>query len=81
MDESQELSRLRWRCRRGMLELDVLLERYFDRHYAQSGPVHREAFGQLISLQDPELHALLIGGAHTDNPALRDVIKQILAYD
>jgi len=81
MDDALELSRLRWRCRRGMLELDVLLERYFDHHYTDSDLVHREAFRQLVNLQDPELHALLIGGSGTDNMTLQDVIKQILAYD
>ena len=81
MDEAQELSRLRWRCRRGMLELDVLLGRYFDCYYAESGPDRQESFRQLVSMQDPDLHALLIGGSKTDDPGLQDVIKQILEYD
>lgn len=81
MDEAQELSRIRWRCRRGMLELDVLLGRYLERHYADSGAARQIAFRQLINMQDPDLHALLIGGSNTDDPGLYDVIKQILEYD
>ncbi len=81
MDETQELSRIKWRCRRGMLELDVLLGRYFDLHYADSETDRQDAFRQLINMQDPDLHALLIGGLNTDDPGLQDVIKQILEYD
>ncbi len=81
MDATQELSRIKWRCRRGMLELDVLLGRYLDRHYADSGAARQDAFRQLINMQDPDLHALLVGGSTTDDPGLQDVIKQILDYD
>jgi len=64
-----------------MLELDVLLERYFDRRYTGSGPDRQAAFRKLVSLQDPQLHGLLMGGAAADDPVLDDVIKQILEYD
>ncbi len=55
------LSRLRWRCRRGMRELDVMLTRYIDRVWPTASPPEREAFAQLIEMQDPDLFGYLVG--------------------
>ncbi len=55
------LSRLRWRCRRGMKELDILLERYLARDYATATTPEQAAFQALLELPDPELHAYLMG--------------------
>lgn len=55
------MARLRWRCRRGMRELDVMLTRYLDRAWASASPAERDAFVQLVDLQDPELFGYLVG--------------------
>jgi len=55
------LARLRWRCRRGMRELDVMLTRYLDRVWATASPAERDAFVQLVELQDPDLFGYLVG--------------------
>jgi antitoxin CptB len=55
------LSRLRWRCRRGMKELDVVLTRYLEHDYPGAGAVERKAFEDLLELQDPDLYSYLIG--------------------
>lgn len=57
----REVARLRWRCRRGMRELDVMLTRYLDRVWPGASPAERAAFTQLIELQDPELFGYLVG--------------------
>ena len=56
-----ELSRLRWRCRRGMKELDVLFEQYLDRRYAQADEVERAAFLRLVEMDDPDIYAICLG--------------------
>lgn len=56
-----ELGRLRWRCRRGMRELDVLLTRYLDERYASAPEAEQEAFRALLNRQDPELHGFIVG--------------------
>lgn len=56
-----ELGRLRWRCRRGMRELDVLLVGYLDRHYRGADDLERAAFESLLELPDPTLADLCFG--------------------
>ena len=59
--EPGELSRLKWRCRRGMRELDVLLTRYLAERYASADPDEQAAFRALLERQDPEIYGLLLG--------------------
>jgi len=69
--------RLRWRSRRGMKELDVLLERYLAQRFPSATAEEREAFEALLELQDPELLAYFTGRAQPADPALRRVIARI----
>lgn len=61
--ESEKLSRLRWRCRRGMRELDEAMRAYLDNHYLQASAEEQASFEQLQELQDPELFQLVTGKA------------------
>ncbi len=56
-----QLGRLRWHCRRGMKELDVLLERYLDERYALAIPEEQAAFANLLENQDPVIYAYCMG--------------------
>jgi antitoxin CptB len=56
-----DLGRLRWRCRRGMKELDVLLSRYVDERFAAAPPAEQQAFERLLEAQDPLIHAYFLG--------------------
>jgi antitoxin CptB len=56
-----ELGKLRWRCRRGMKELDVLLERYVDEHFCAASNADQEAFRQLLDTQDTVIYAYCLG--------------------
>lgn len=70
-------ARLRWQCRRGMRELDVLLGQWLDERYDRAGDEQKTAFGQLLELTDPELAAYLLQGAASGDPLLDRVIRQI----
>jgi antitoxin CptB len=72
-----ELNRLRWRCRRGMRELDVLLERYVRERWPLAGTDRRAAFLRLIELPDPELADLCLGRATTPDADLAAVVGEI----
>jgi len=76
--DSSHLSELRWHCRRGMRELDVLLMRYMDREYVAATPEQQAAFETLLSLQDPEILALLTGRAVAEDVPLQDVVQRLL---
>lgn len=78
MTDFQELNRLRWRCRRGMRELDALLMRFVDGLYTSASPAEQAGFQHLLSLPDPEILALLAGQAPGDDPDVNRVIQQIL---
>lgn len=56
-----ERGRLRQLCRRGMKELDVLFERYLAQHFAGAPAAEREAFIELLSREDPDLWAWILG--------------------
>lgn len=55
-----EKSRIRWLCRRGMKELDVLLERFMDTAYDDLTPAEHSAFEALLRNEDPDLYGLLM---------------------
>ena len=54
------LSKLRWRCRRGMLENDLLIERFFQRHEAVLTVRQADALNGLMELPDNDLLDLLL---------------------
>lgn len=74
MDDRQT-ARLRWHCRRGMRELDVLLRGYLDSRYAEAPAAEQAAFRALLERQDPELHALLLGRMAADDEDLARVLE------
>jgi len=79
MDESpqRQLSRLRWFCRRGMKELDVMLSRYLDEQWPQAPESERAAFDRLLECQDPELWDWLSGRSLPGEKDLADVVSRI----
>ncbi|MDP9084170.1 MAG: succinate dehydrogenase assembly factor 2 [Pseudomonadota bacterium] len=56
-----ELGRLRWRCRRGLRELDVLLERYVDEQFCAASAADQEAFRQLLDTHDTVIYDYCLG--------------------
>jgi antitoxin CptB len=58
---AQNLGRLRWRCRRGMQELDILLARYVDERFANASPDEQDAFQRLLESQDGVIYAYCLG--------------------
>lgn len=56
----RELSKLRWRCRRGLLENDLLIEKFFNRHEATLTVSQAKGMGDLMDLSDNDLLDLLL---------------------
>lgn len=76
-----DLGRLRWRARRGMKELDVLLARWLDRYGPGATPAQLEAFERLLAREDPELMPWLLGRVAPHDPELGALVGQIRAID
>jgi antitoxin CptB len=70
---------VRWRCRRGMKELDLMLERFLASGYQALKPGERAVFARLLDAMDPDLFAWLSGGTGPDDPDLQHVIAVIRA--
>ena len=70
-----EISRLRWLCRRGMKELDVVMSRYLDGYYAEASSDEQELFRSLLAMPDPELYDLLLGRSTSPDIKLAQFIK------
>ena len=72
-----ELRRLRWRCRRGMRELDQMFGRYLEREWRQVSPAQREVFLVLLDMQDDKLWHLLMGNERSDDAQLQAMVDHI----
>lgn len=55
----REFERARWRCRRGMLELDIILQRFMDKYYRQLSAEEILQFDKLLLLSDNDLWDLI----------------------
>lgn len=75
--EAEELRRLRWRCRRGMLELDILLQRFLDQGYTRLDEHQRQAFNDLLELPDNTLLAYLNKQEQPEDARLLDLLTAI----
>ncbi len=78
--EDPELKRLRWRCRRGTKELDLILERFLERGYGRLDAEGRAAFERLLEVEDGYLQDWLIGGRLPTDGELRWLIERIRAH-
>ncbi len=54
-------AQVRWQCRRGMLELDILLLSYFDKFYTSLSTPQQQIFIDFLNFSDSELYGWLIG--------------------
>ena len=71
--ERLEREKLRWKCRRGLLELDIVLARYLDRH-----PDDR-ALSELLDLPDNDLWDIVAGRSDRYASHLKDVVARLRA--
>jgi antitoxin CptB len=78
-DLDAEARRLLWRCRRGMKELDVLLERSARRMLPGASAQERGALAELLALPDPLLVAYLLGLEVPPEPRLARLAARISA--
>ncbi|QOJ20192.1 MAG: succinate dehydrogenase assembly factor 2 [Gammaproteobacteria bacterium] len=71
----KEFERARWRCRRGLLELDIVLQRFMDQYYVQLDQQGLEQFERLLSLPDNDLWDLISERKTLDDRSLQTVLE------
>ncbi|MER2514594.1 MAG: succinate dehydrogenase assembly factor 2 [Nitrosomonas ureae] len=71
----KEFERARWRCRRGMLELDIVLQRFMDRNYRQLDETELLQFERLLALPDNDLWDLISGKQANCDTQWRSILE------
>lgn len=64
-----------WRCRRGLLELDIVLAEFVKRHFDSLTAEQMQAFDALLDTPDNQLWDMVTGRLHSDDPATRAVLE------
>jgi antitoxin CptB len=70
-------SRLRWRCRRGTQELDLILGGFLEAHYVGLDATERAAFEALLHCEDDRLQDWLLGSGVPEREDLRAIVERI----
>lgn len=79
-NNAQEKAKLYWACRRGMLELDLLLLPFLEKAYDNLNDEERAVFIQMLAVEDPTLYQWFIARLEPEDPALRALVEKIIAY-
>ena len=75
-----QLAKLRWQCRRGTKELDLLLQRYLDSGYLIADDEEKALFVELLGLEDDELVAVLMGELDVEAGEMKVLVEKIRAF-
>ena len=75
--ENDSTARLRWRCRRGTREMDLLLLRFLEQDYPRLNAREQSLFGSLLDEADPDIYAWITGQAQPANPDYLPLIGKI----
>ena len=77
MLDPKEKARIEWHCRRGMLELDLILHQFLEHKLEQLTPQELDALNSLLSCTDPELFARLMGHEDPQDKELKKIVTII----
>ena len=77
MLETMSSARVRWACRRGMLELDVLFQPFVETQYESLSDQAKAIFIRLLECEDPELFAWFMGHEACPDAELAAMIVQV----
>ena len=81
MITAERKAKLKWNCRRGMLELDLIFERLIKERLDNMTDEQLLAFERLLEEPDPDLHVWLMGYETPDNKELVDIVAFIRCND
>ena len=71
------INQLRWQCRRGCRELDVLLLNYLEQHYTTASVEEQQDYVRLLALDDTVLMQYLLRGSPADDAGLAAVLAKM----
>lgn len=75
VDETEyQTSKLLWRCKRGMLELDLILQPFVKERFDDLSPSLKADFVALLEVEDPTLYAWLLGHEPVIEPRFKEIV-------
>ncbi|MEH6469823.1 MAG: succinate dehydrogenase assembly factor 2 [Halopseudomonas sp.] len=78
MYSETDINRLRWHCRRGMLELDVLLVPFLEDRFRSLAYEDQQRFEKLIAGEDQDIFSWVMRTVIPDDPDLKRIVDIIL---
>ena len=78
MTEIHSKERIRWACRRGMLELDVLFMPFVEQAFDSLSKEQQAVFQRLLECDDPDLFAWFMGHEKCQDKELADMVRIVL---
>ena len=73
-----EIGRLKWQCRRGIKEVEVLLVPFFDRYYTSLSAEDQQAFQQLLDCHDVDLFEWFTERSRSSDEVIQGMVDEIL---
>lgn len=74
-----DIDRIRWQCRRGLLELDLILAQFLERHFERLDREQRELFTEMLDQPDNDLLDWALGRGEPLDPRYRPVVELLRA--
>ncbi len=79
MYSETDINRLRWHCRRGMLELDVVLIPFLENRFRSLSLTDQKCFEQLIAEEDQDIFSWIMRNAEPENQDHKRIVDLMLA--
>lgn len=77
MIDGRAHERIKWDCRRGLVELDLVLQRFLEQHFDQLNAVEIDVFAELLAYEDNDLLDMVMGRAEPVNANLFAVLQKM----
>ena len=74
-----DLDRVRWRCRRGLLELDLILQGFLEHRFERLDAEEKAVFGEMLDSPDPDLLDWALGRSEPADLRYRGVVRLLRA--
>lgn len=80
-EAGRDLERIRWHCRRGMLELDLVLRAFIEQRLEALSPAELDAFRRILEYPDPQLLDCIMAHCDPEDSAEGDLIALMRAVN
>lgn len=81
MISPDRIAKAKWQCRRGMLELDLILARFVEHALSNLKAEEFVLFEKLLDASDPELYSWVMGHDYPEDKELKNFVEFIKMYD